>query len=228
MIINFKSPIPLPSISSFEEYRYPVIEHNYLPKVEERAEDFFKVVERRRTRREFGKLSNEDLACLLWYSCHVSKCNREEGRIVWQARPVPSGGGRHPIDILIFEPVKKCWKVGVYDPFAHCIGEINVDLAILDEFLLEVEDLVSIQNATLLWCVAQPLRTLAKYRNAESLVWRDAGVMQGYWSLIAEGLNLSSCLIGMTGDEWIQKLLPSDGKLIGMGGCLVGSRIAKD
>lgn len=222
-IINFKSPVPLLSIKSFDEYRYPVNHHSYLPKIQAPSSDLFNAAGNRRTRREFGKLERDDLACLLWYSCHVKIRTKENGKVIWQARPAPSAGGRHPIDVLIVEPTDNGWEVGVYDPFAHCICKLSVDQSIVEDFLLELADIVSIQHATILWCVAQPLRTLSKYENGESLVWRDAGVLQGHWSLIAEGLSLSSCLVGITGHEWIRKLLPSGGKLIGMGGCLIGS-----
>jgi len=68
-------------------------------------------------------------------------------------------------------------------------------------------------------------RTLSKYKNGLSLIWRDAGALITTISLVAEGLQLSSCPLGFSkplinsdsfgideGDAWV------------MGGMVIGDK----
>lgn len=65
-------------------------------------------------------------------------------------------------------------------------------------------------------------KTAAKYRYPESLVWRDAGVLQGALTLTATALGMSFCLLGITGNPWIGDLA-DQGQLMGVGAAIFGS-----
>jgi hypothetical protein len=64
--------------------------------------------------------------------------------------------------------------------------------------------------------VAEPGRTAAKYEDSDSLVWRDAGVLQGMLCAVAPAVGLEVCLLGPTGDEWVSRLA-GEGQLRGVG-----------
>lgn len=228
-IIKLGSPRPLKVEKSYCEFKFPIIQREYLPKpFKKNHNDFFRIVINRRTRRDFGLLAESQLSTVLWYTSHVKYLSKEQGRIISQKRPVPSAGGRHPIDLLIVAPTDEGWSASVYDPFAHCLCYLDIDSYVLEELLMDVDSVVAIQQATLIWFIAQPDRTMSKYTNSTSLIWRDAGVLQGQFSLVAESLNLSCCLLGITGDKFINKLFSSKGKLVGMGGCLIGNRVIQE
>jgi hypothetical protein len=57
-------------------------------------------------------------------------------------------------------------------------------------------------GALLMALVCEPGKTAAKYEHFESLVWRDAGVVLGYMSIVAEALGLNFCPLGLVGDPW--------------------------
>ena len=44
--------------------------------------------------------------------------------------------------------------------------------------------------------IAEPQKTLSKYTDGASLVWRDAGVLLGNLALVASYLNINFCPIG--------------------------------
>jgi hypothetical protein len=73
--------------------------------------------------------------------------------------------------------------------------------------------------------VGEPGKTFSKYNHATSLVWRDAGVLIGHMALVAESLGLNFCPLGITGEPWVSEL-DKQGKLVGVGVALLGSRPA--
>lgn len=74
--------------------------------------------------------------------------------------------------------------------------------------------------------VAEPGMYAAKYQACESLVWRDAGVLVGYLSLVAEVLGLDFCPLGSTGGSALG-YLDQQPQLLGVGVALVGGRNPK-
>jgi hypothetical protein len=82
--------------------------------------------------------------------------------------------------------------------------------------------LVELGFGTLVSLVAEPGKTAAKYANHESLVWRDAGVVLGYMSLMAEALKLSFCPLGITGRPYVTDCLPNASTLQAVGLAVLG------
>jgi hypothetical protein len=69
---------------------------------------------------------------------------------------------------------------------------------------------------------AEPGKTFSKYTEANSLIWRDAGVLLGYFSFVAHALQLSFCPLGITGECWASQL-DKQGRLVGVGLAIVGA-----
>jgi hypothetical protein len=90
-----------------------------------------------------------------------------------------------------------------------------------EEVRRNLEVVLPLSSATLLLFAAEPGMTSAKYENAMSLVWRDAGVLQGHLAMAAEAIGLNFCLLGVIGEPWIGALTDEPG-LVGVGAAYVG------
>src|SRR5690606_23954914 len=101
MELDSGSPRPRPSEQIYAEWRYDVLAVEYLPSPDAPPDPgFFPVLERRRSSRRFGALSQDDLAALLWYAAKTQE-SAAPGGVRWEHRAAPSAGGRHPIDIIV-------------------------------------------------------------------------------------------------------------------------------
>lgn len=208
----------------FEEFPYPASKITYLPVPEgESSEPFFEVLDRRATRREFGGISQENLSSLLWHAAKVKSSKILEAGHVWQHRPAPSAGGRHPLDLLIITRINRELQVQIYDPIAHALKDLNLPSPRPMENLIRfLQDNFETGQAVILWFAAQVQKTTSVYRNATGLIYRDAGALEATVALAAEALGLNYCSIGITGEPWISNSLGSEGLVCGVGGMLVG------
>lgn len=75
----------------------------------------------------------------------------------------------------------------------------------------------------MLTLAAEPARTAAVYRHPESLIWRDAGVLLGFMSAVAELQGLSFRILGLTGEAWI-RTIDSTSALFAAGVALIGAK----
>ncbi len=55
------------------------------------------------------------------------------------------------------------------------------------------------------------------YEEFETLVWKDAGVLLGYLTVVAEALSLNCCILGINAAEQISKVLKLPSHLIPVG-----------
>lgn len=177
-------------------------------------------LESRSTRRGFGPVSRNKLGSLLWHTMRCKGARRTDLGFPIEHRPTPSAGGIHPIHVLVLEP--QATHLALYVPSRH---ELNVlaDGDGVAELRAHCAELVSPADATILFFVAEFGRTQAKYHFASSLVWRDAGVVQGILAVAAEGLELNYCLLGTNGNPWLRSLAQK-GELYGVGAALLGTR----
>ena len=134
-------------------------------------------------------------------------------------RPAPSGGAIHPIHLVAWLPEEREWAW--YSSRAHrlhLLGDRGQCLAGLAD---AAQDLLPDCTGTLLACVAEPGLTSAKYEHPDSVVWRDAGVLQGILAMVAASLDQQFCLLGLTGNPWVESLA-DQGQLSGVGVAAVG------
>ena len=186
---------------------------------------FSKVLNNRRSIREFNRMKDEDLHKLLWFAAHTQSSFREDGGYIWQHRASPSAGGRHPIDIIIckLEQSPIVIFADLYDSASHSLRRLKTDRVQLVAFWTNVTQALEPQDGTVLWFVAQPERTLSKYENGNALLLLDAGALISTFSFVASALGLNCCAVGCTGDPWITDALDGQGKLIGTTGLVIGS-----
>jgi SagB-type dehydrogenase family enzyme len=113
----------------------------------------------------------------------------------------------------------------LYEPVPHALSKLRIaDQILLEQFLVLVDGIVQLEEATIIWFGAQFGRTLSKYENGDSLVWRDAGALLMTISLVAEFLGLNCCALGITGEPSFSRILESREKVSGVGGLLIGDR----
>ena len=210
----------------YTDFAYQVLARCYLPIPEELPSmSLVDTLSYRRSRRRFGCLDPDDLSTLLWMA------GRSRGRRVdpsgrpYQIRATPSAGGIHPIDVMVVDHAALPPKIHLYDPSAHALCELCIaDHQQLDVLLDTVNDILPTENGTVIWFVAQFGRTMAKYIDGESLVWRDAGALLAVFCLVGESIGLSCCAIGITGEPAISAALGGPDRLRGVGGLAVGAR----
>lgn len=223
--IKLRSPTLRETELKFQEFCYPVLSKKYLSKPSiEMNPLFFEVTERRRSFRQFKRLTHDRLNALLWFASRTISAAPVKSGIRWQHRPSPSAGGRHPIDIFIIDKNKGKSQVFLYQPVSHSLAQLKVDLERLNLFLGFLEEVLPIQEATIVWFGAQFERTLSKYKNGESLVWRDVGLLSATFALVAEALEINCCSIGPTGELLFPVIFNGEGVVSGVGGLYVGER----
>lgn len=209
----------------YSPFGFPVRSTQYLPIPTDFPErSFIEVLQERRSRRCFGQLSPMALSTLLWFSSKSWDSAPVPGGFRWQHRGVPSAGGRHPIHILVLPAIGRDSRAQVYDPTAHALLELNGSREhLISEFVESLNQIIPLGGGTVLWFIAEYPRTLCRYFDGESLVWRDAGALLAGISFLAEAMQLNCCAIGATGDLWVQRYFQTD-LMGGVGGVVVGSK----
>lgn len=189
--VDLGEPSPRAEEIPYAEFCYETAGRLFLPEptAAGSASSFLDVLNRRRSRRSFGSPSLEQMSALLWYSARVLHASMPRWPR-WQQRPFPSAGGRHPVDIILMRMPGYSQDVLLYDPFAHAVSFIVMhERRCVEDLLAKTDAVVPVGDATVIWFVAQFDRTLSRYDNGESLVWRDVGVLIMTLSLVGEHLG---------------------------------------
>ena len=219
--IDLGNPYPLSTPKHYSPIEWPGSGVVPLPAWESDSQTnapYYKLLNRRRTRRDIGVLSQEKLGTLLGLVCHVQKKGESSLGFPLTRRPVPSGGAIHPIHLLVVFPEQEAWYR--YDPFHHGLQRIQTN-AKPREARLAMEAILPAPSATLILLAAEVGMTAAKYANPASIIWRDAGVLLGFLAMTAEALDLSFCPLGATGEPWVGQLLEQP-SLAGVGTAFAG------
>jgi len=181
--------------------------------------DIVQVLQNRQSRRLLGSLSLTQLGYLLWLSCRTHSLRSSDYGFDQEFRPHPSAGAMHPIHLVCQRSAGMPWER--YDPLAHSLVALPQSERYAQEARVRAANILPTDEAVLLALVAESGKTGAKYEDGQSLVWRDAGVVLGYLSLIAETLKLGFCPLGMTGDAYVAPM-SAQGQLQGAGLALIG------
>jgi SagB-type dehydrogenase family enzyme len=218
------NPKPRSRIKAIKAKAYPVQQVISLPYCNvEDTPSFFEIIERRRSKRNFSAFSMELLSAVLWHSAKVKNVWIGNDFEIYSHRPAPSAGGVHPLDLFISLPDKITSRnLCYYDPFAHNLGVLKAKSAILERLFSHFNTNLCIEEATIVWVIADFERTEVVYKNSESLVWRDTGVLLNTIQLVATAFNLSSCMLGTLGNPYVSKIFENRSKLVSGGAILLG------
>lgn len=181
---------------------------------------FNEILDARVSHREFGLVDDYQLGTFLWLACRTRGVGASDLGFDLEHRAAPSAGAIHPIHIVVKRPGDDRWWL--YEPKAHQLVELkqaSAKLAGLYDLSLQV---LKGDKATRFLFLAEPGKTLGKYQDGCSLVWRDVGALLGVMALTATALGLNFCPLGITGEPWASALA-DQGKLAGVGLALLGS-----
>jgi SagB-type dehydrogenase family enzyme len=224
-IIELKPPRPLAKPRALPVFDFQLSGVLPIPKPSRRKwRPLDRVLNARQSRRDFkAALTLQQLGDLLWHSSRTRRKARVAGNTLWTSKPSPSGGGCHPVQMLVLRaPVLKD-KLLLYDSDHHVFGVREVPNANLIEISLrEVDRCLEIHNGTVIWFLADLARSGARYRNPESLAWRDSGALLATIGLVAEGMGLECCGLGLHDIPAMRRFLKLNQSVIGVGGCIVG------
>ncbi|MEN3043915.1 MAG: SagB/ThcOx family dehydrogenase [Candidatus Hydrothermales bacterium] len=165
--------------------------------------DFIRVLEKRRTVREFDPKKEptlEEISTLLWATYGITE---EE----YKLKTAPSAGARYPLEIFF------CNKEGLF----RYLPEENSIIKVKDGDLREKLSRFSynqdfIKDAPLVFIIAADFyRTTSRYgKRGERYVYIDAGHAAQNLMLCATYLELASCPVGAFEDDKIKKTLETD------------------
>jgi SagB-type dehydrogenase family enzyme len=114
-------------------------------------------------------------------------------------RPTPSAGARHPIDVHLLAHDVEGLPGGAWR-FDALTCELVATSADHDATLERLGSIVGrAAPPSALLAVAHLDRTLSRYPDGLSLLWRDAGALLATLHLCATDLGLASCIVGATG-----------------------------
>lgn len=182
------------------------------------SEAFFDVLARRETRYASNKLELGSLSELLWHSARrIGRFTLPDGAC-WEHRPAPSAGGIHPIEVVVQDATGLGDQLYLYDPDEHRLLTLADSTLASSALRHEAQLCLPVKPATLIWFIAMPQRTGAKYNHPESLIWRDAGALQTTTLLAATALKLQPVPIGRTGEPIVSTSLNWGVDLMGVGG----------
>lgn len=181
---------------------------------------FSEVLCARMSHRKFGYIDDQQLGTYLWLACGTRGVSTSDLGFDLEHRAAPSAGAVHPIHVVVKRPGDDRWWL--YSPREHYLAELKGatdKLAGLYDLSLQV---LEGDQATRFLFVAEPGKTLGKYQDGCSLVWRDAGALLGVMALTATALSLNFCPLGITGEPWASTLADQS-KLAGVGLAVLGS-----
>jgi nitroreductase len=144
---------------------------------------------------------------------------------IWESRPTPSGGGCHPIEIIVLKAPALNRRVLIYDAEHHAFGVRELSRrSLLAQCVSEVEVCLETRRGSILWFVPDLGKSGARYHNPESLAWRDSGALLATVALVAEGMGLDCCGLGLHDIPSLRRFLRLGEGVIGVGGCVLGAR----
>lgn len=187
-----------------------------------RSPDLAAILASRKSRRDFvAPATTEDLSALFDLCARTREVQISDLGFDLEFRQHPASGAIHSIHCLVQEHGGEEWNR--YDAIRHELVTLPGSSVAADEARQAANDVVPTGSASLIALVAEPGKSAAKYDFHESLVWRDAGVILGYFSIAAEALGLAFCPLGITGDPVISSTLDQQGRLRGVGLALLGA-----
>lgn len=219
--IDLGSPHPKTLIEPYSLFRWPTGDLQRLSAGTARTDySLDAVLTSRRTQRQFGPLSDDQLGNVLWRSCGSSQSWPSPYGFDLEQRAAPSAGAIHPIHVLICRPNDPRWWL--YQPQGHYLVEIQGAAVRLEGLVQQTSEVLDSDHAVHMLFVAEPGKTLTKYKDGCSLIWRDAGALLAVVALTAQAHGLHFCPLGLTGEPWAGAL-SDQGQLVGVGLALIGS-----
>ena len=216
-----RDPVPRLHPLPYQPATWPDgVQHSLVPRGQPLAVDLTELLERRQTRRDFHvTVDEETLGEFFWLACRNRGSRPSPFGVDQEFRVHPSAGAMHPIHVLICKEIGPWMR---YDPIGHAFFELASSENSANAAREAAGNLLDLERGVLIGLVSEPGKTSAKYENYETLVWRDAGIVHGYMSLISEALNLTFCPLGITGQPYLTDYLPQASQFQALGLAVLG------
>lgn len=219
--IDLADPLPRAAPELYAPIEWEVGEICSLPSSSGALDrSFSEVLDARVSHREFGSVDDHQLGSFLWMACRTRGVGTSNLGFDLEHRAAPSAGAIHPIHVVVKRPGDDRWWL--YEPRIHQLLELKHAPAKLAGLYDLSRQVLEGDQATRFLFLAEPGKTLGKYQDGCSLVWRDAGALLGVMALTATAQGLNFCPLGITGEPWASTLA-DQGKLAGVGLALLGS-----
>jgi len=183
------------------------------PPAADQAADFWRLVESRRSRRNFSRspLSLEELSMLLWGTQGVQKV--VDGHTM---RTVPSAGARHPLETYLVVNRVESLPGGLYryQPVEHQLVMLRDDPDVgpnAAEACLE-QSMVALSAVTFVWTAVIDRARWKYQQRGYRYIYLDAGHVCQNLYLACEAMGLGCCAIGAFEDDRMNRLIDVDGK----------------
>lgn len=217
-----RSPIPRTPAGVSTRFAYKLSLQTPLPVPPLLTRTFKDVVECRRSRRALGPLSACELSTVLWYSARRTYTDKSGDRLRQYSFP-PTAGGLACIDIFVVDLAERVCNIKLYQPVSHTLALLDsLNGSYVQEIGAQLRQCFPATTGTALIFGAQILHLESYYIFAESLAWRDAGVLVAYSHLAAEAAGVGCCPFGPTFGNQLSLALDSGDAVVGMGGVLLG------
>lgn len=225
-IIKMSGPSILDKPFAFEPYRYKGKDVIKLPEVKETEQqtDFLEILSKRRSVKELGTCSMDELSQILYYAVKPYCIGIDDYGVMVYHSAAPSAGGRHPIDVLVAIKEQGRRHLYLYQPLGHSLKRLAVTKELQNNFYKDVEQTLPFGDSLLLWFSVQHMRTASKYTDYMSLVWRDIGAQLCCLQQTVKYVGLDSCPIGYLAEKSFQKMFQSE-KLLSGGGMIIGNKL---
>lgn len=217
------TPRPKAVSSQYSPREWLALRAKPLPRVDKLPEvDTAQLLMSRRSCRKFGAAPDESsLGHLLYLSAYALSVQPSPYGFDLHQSCAPSAGAIHGVHLLAVPALGG--NAYRYDARSHALVELKSSETYARLAREEAAELVELKDATLLLLAAEPGMYAAKYFAYETLMWRDAGVVLGYFSVVSQALDLDFCILGVTGDEALRHL-DGQAQLLGVGVAAVGMR----
>ena len=215
-------PVPRTQPVRYQPFAWPPgVRLRLAPRTKTLELDLVALLEQRQTRRGFKRpMEDETLGEFFWLACRNRSSRPSPFGPDQESRVHPSAGAMHPIHVLVSRDAGPWMR---YDPVEHALIELPGSTDSATAGRNAANRIFNLNQGALLGFVAEPGKTGAKYENHETLVWRDAGVLLGYMSLVAEALSLDFCPLGITGQSHLTDYLPESSQLQAAGLAVLGA-----
>ncbi len=178
-----------------------------------------KMIGQRRSRRKYTDeyLTNEELSFLLWSTQGIQKIvMRDDGRVRYHLRTVPSGGARHPFETYLLINKVEGIKPGIYRyiPVKHKLLFVRTGEGLVDEMneICYNQKFVGNSAVVFIWATI-PYRTEWRYSKvAHKDIAMEAGHICQNLYLAAESIGGGACAILGYDQASIDQFVGVDGK----------------
>lgn len=218
--MTLPSPTPRSKTATGHRFVLQTDSKRYLPIPQDPApHNIFDVLTSRRSNRVLYPLSEARLGELLWHSARVIEMAPPSAGYPSRQRSAPSAGGLQSQNILVQTTPD---SLLFYDPVAHSLGSIVDGTNISAQLYEHAMTVVMAREATILWLAGDEVLISHYYNDGESLLWRDSGCLSAVVGLVAEAMNVGTCILGISGEPHISGFF--GGNLAGFGAVLAGER----